>query len=79
MDKRKMRKLFEKFQKDMVALEEILKQNDVINGGCNLTFTEKAVVLRNIEAEDRTYLAWVRTWTAIIALIAALIVVYFRL
>lgn len=78
MGKRKIKKLFEKFQNDIVVLEELLKQNDVINGGRNLSFSEKAAILRNIEAEDRTHLAWTRTWAAIVALVAALILAYLR-
>ena len=78
MGKRKMLKLFSKFRTDLIALEELLANEDATSNMRNLDFTEKAAVLRNLEAEDRTYLAFVRTWMTAIAVVLALSLAYFK-
>jgi len=70
--KKKVEKLFNKLEEDIEVLDELLKENHGIDGKHGkFTFVEKAALLRNIEAESRTRLAWVRTWLAVIGMTLA--------
>jgi len=79
--KRKSERLFQVFQEDLKILEELLGQSKSkgVDGIGKLNLLEKAAILRNIESEDRTRLAWVRTWAAIIAVVLGFILLLIKL
>jgi len=70
-NRKRIEKLFNRLEDDIAVIDELLDQHHGIDGKHGeFTFVEKAALLRNIEAESRTRLAWIRTWLAVIALIA---------
>ena len=68
--RRKIEKLFNTLEDDITVIDDLLKEHHGIDGKHDtFTFVEKAALLRNIEAESRTRLAWTRTWLAVVGIL----------
>ena len=72
--RRVIERLFDELSNDVDILDDLLKENHGIDDKHdNFSLAEKAALLRNLGAQSRTHLAWIRTWLSIIGVMLGII------
>ena len=73
---KKIEKLFNDLEADIIIVDELLREHHGIDGKNDFSFVGKAALLRNLEAESRTRLAWTRTVLAVVGIVLGVALVF---